>query len=187
MLLFYFILFFPLHIDRWTDPPTLTTFQRTVIIVSVNDTTAYPANSYHEVTVHAPHNRNTSIRDRTYNMGLRSLNFFARLKISKKPHYYDQEVKSEKNMSHVQEGKCFIIDLPTELLALISAQLDPLSEACLALTCRRLLLISGASLVSTFRDPSNVSQALLCHGKSISHMGTNQPILLSRRGCTLAC
>lgn len=76
------------------------------------------------------------------------MNFFARLKISKKPNYYEHEVKPGKDMSDVKRGKCFIIDLPTELLALISAQLDPLSEACLALTCKRLLLISGPSLVS---------------------------------------
>ncbi|KAL4877698.1 cohesin loading factor-domain-containing protein [Aspergillus karnatakaensis] len=44
--------------------------------------------------------------------------------------------------------RCYLIELPTELLLEIVSHLSVLSEACLALTCRRLFAISGALLGS---------------------------------------
>jgi F-box domain len=41
---------------------------------------------------------------------------------------------------------CFILDLPTELLQEIASHLGPVSAACLALTCKRLFVVSGAVL-----------------------------------------
>ncbi|EED12457.1 conserved hypothetical protein [Talaromyces stipitatus ATCC 10500] len=91
-------------------------------------------------------------------MGGRSFSFFARLKVSKaikenpvkETTVKEREVSPERRLENnpPQEPKCFIMDLPTELLVLISAHLDPLSEACLALTCKRLLLVSGRSFLS---------------------------------------
>ncbi|RAO72128.1 uncharacterized protein BHQ10_008140 [Talaromyces amestolkiae] len=88
-------------------------------------------------------------------MRIRSLGFFARLKVSnpikETSSSEEQEVETQKDteiLSQQQDKQCYIMDLPTELLALISAELDPLSEACLAMTCKRLLLISGKSFRS---------------------------------------
>ncbi|OKL56816.1 hypothetical protein UA08_07959 [Talaromyces atroroseus] len=122
-------------------------------------------------------------------MGLRSLSFLARLRVSKITDYDDPKRKSEKDMSVDQEAKCFIIDLPTELLALISAQLDPLSEACLALTCRRLLLISGASLASECLGFKKDFAPLFHHYRSSQSFATERWKLVERLedGKWLAC
>lgn len=45
-------------------------------------------------------------------------------------------------------ARCFLLGLPTELVLEISSHLTDESEACLALTCKRLYAISGASLSS---------------------------------------
>lgn len=98
-------------------------------------------------------------------MGIRSLSLFAKLKVSRTDRAStsstssssstppdcgtNQTSQSSEHSSVVsqRQTKCFITDLPTELIALISANLDPLSEACLAMTCKRLLAISGRALV----------------------------------------
>ncbi|RAH70933.1 F-box domain protein [Aspergillus aculeatinus CBS 121060] len=43
-------------------------------------------------------------------------------------------------------GRCFLLELPTELLLAIISHLSVIPEACLALTCKRLYSISGAIL-----------------------------------------
>lgn len=131
-------------------------------------------------------------------MGLRSFNLLARFKISKRIESYDdQDLKrkpeKKRSMSDVEQndGKCFIIDLPTELLALISAQLDPLSEACLALTCKRMLLISGAALVSQGLRFQNDFPPLFHHYRSSQSFESERWKLVQRLedegGRWLAC
>lgn len=45
-----------------------------------------------------------------------------------------------------RSGRCYLLDLPMELLLEIISHLTALPEACLALTCRSLFVISGAIL-----------------------------------------
>lgn len=46
------------------------------------------------------------------------------------------------------DGRCYLLELPTELLLEINSHLTALPEACLALTCRRLFAISAPILDS---------------------------------------
>lgn len=121
-------------------------------------------------------------------MGIRSLSFFARLKVSKPTKETSegseqQEVEPQTDIEVVtqqQDKKCYIMDLPTELLALISAELDPLSEACLALTCKRLLLISGTSFRSECLQFKNDFAPLLHHYRASQSYATERWKMIER-------
>lgn len=55
----------------------------------------------------------------------------------------NMDVRPEKQGS---SKRCYLLELPTELILEIVSHLEVLPEACLALTCRRLFAISGAIL-----------------------------------------
>ncbi|KAH8689619.1 hypothetical protein BGW36DRAFT_365389 [Talaromyces proteolyticus] len=77
-------------------------------------------------------------------------------------------------------NRCFIMELPTELLAMVSDHLDPLSGACLAMACKRLLLISGASLVSDCLQFKKDFAPLFHHYRSNQSFQTDRWQLLER-------
>ena len=61
---------------------------------------------------------------------------------------YRSQVQSQEQHRRNKNGRCYLLELPTELLLEITSHLSALPEACLALTCKRLFAISGAILDS---------------------------------------
>ena len=53
---------------------------------------------------------------------------------------------STKGSGKKKPQRCFILDLPTELLCQVDSYLPGISAACLALTCKRFYQVSGAAL-----------------------------------------
>jgi hypothetical protein len=103
-------------------------------------------------------------------MGLHPLILLARMRILKKPVSESQEGE--------QGRRCFILELPTELLSLIASHLTPVSEACLALTCKRFLSVSGAALVSEPLRFNKDFAPLFRHYKSSQSFGAERWKLL---------
>ncbi|RAH80240.1 hypothetical protein BO86DRAFT_449185 [Aspergillus japonicus CBS 114.51] len=69
-----------------------------------------------------------------------------KLKIIAKMNRWTRSQPAGKGRGFDSSGRCFLLELPTELLLAIISHLSVIPEACLALTCKRLYAISGAIL-----------------------------------------
>lgn len=69
-------------------------------------------------------------------------------------------------------SRCFLLELPTELLLEIISHLSVLPEACLALTCRSLFIISGAILSTESLHFSRDFAPLFHHYRNGHNLGT---------------
>jgi hypothetical protein len=116
-------------------------------------------------------------------MRIHSLNLFARLRVSKRNMEKKEEMEtSEENndFGGSSNSRCYLLELPTELLAMISEDLDPLAGACLSLTCKRMLVISGKSLVSDTLQFKKDFAPLFHHYRSSHSFGADRWKLLVR-------
>lgn len=78
-----------------------------------------------------------------------------------------------------QSSRCFILDLPTELLLEIASYLPLLSKACLALTCRRFFAVSGEVLRSESLHFSKDFAPLFHHYRNAQSFATDRWQLLN--------
>ncbi|PYH48243.1 uncharacterized protein BP01DRAFT_371812 [Aspergillus saccharolyticus JOP 1030-1] len=69
-----------------------------------------------------------------------------KVKIIAKMNRWTRSQTNGKGRDSASSGRCFLLELPTELLLAIISHLSIIPEACLALTCKRLYAISGAIL-----------------------------------------
>lgn len=69
-----------------------------------------------------------------------------KVKIIAKMNRWTRSQTAGKGRDFDSSGRCFLLELPTELLLAIISHLSVIPEACLALTCKRLYSISGAIL-----------------------------------------
>ncbi|RAH42941.1 uncharacterized protein BO95DRAFT_455411 [Aspergillus brunneoviolaceus CBS 621.78] len=69
-----------------------------------------------------------------------------KVKIIVKMNRWTRSQTAGKGRDFDSSGRCFFLELPTELLLAIISHLSVIPEACLALTCKRLYSISGAIL-----------------------------------------
>lgn len=116
-----------------------------------------------------------------YRMRLHPVSILLRVRILKKKKKKKSEHSGKEPES--QEGReqgrrCYILELPTELLSLIASHLPPLSEACLALTCKRFLAVSGAALLSESLHFNKDFAPLFHHYKNSHSFGTDRWKLL---------
>lgn len=114
-------------------------------------------------------------------MRLNGVNLLAKLKVVRRSSTVDKsEMEREPRSPHQDHGECYILDLPTELLSLIAAYLDPVSRACFALTCRRLVVVCGAALASESLRFQKDFTPLFHHYKSAQSFRTDRWRLLLR-------
>ncbi|KAL2007293.1 hypothetical protein VTN00DRAFT_8731 [Thermoascus crustaceus] len=78
-----------------------------------------------------------------------------------------------------QSSRCFILDLPTELLLEIASYLPLLSKACLAFTCRRFFAVSGEVLQSESLHFSKDFAPLFHHYRNAESFATDRWQLLN--------
>lgn len=117
----------------------------------------------------AVRNRRTSVVD----MSLISLHITAKLKSLMNVKLL-LRLKAAKRQGYQEEKKCFLLELPTELLLSIVSYLSVADEACLALTCKSLLSISGAILDSETLHFSQDFAPLFHHYKNIHNFSSTR-------------
>ena len=71
-----------------------------------------------------------------------------------------------------RDKTCYLLTLPTELLLNITSYLPVLPEACLALTCKRLLTICHSTLLSDSSDFNQEFMPLLHHYQNSYNFNT---------------
>ncbi|KAL1964196.1 hypothetical protein VTN77DRAFT_7154 [Rasamsonia byssochlamydoides] len=109
-------------------------------------------------------------------MRLHPLSLLGRMKILKIPARGGKDSESQEQRE--QGRRCYILELPTELLCMIASHLPPLSEACLALTCKRFLAVSGAALLSESLHFNKDFAPLFYHYRNSQSFGTDRWKLL---------
>jgi hypothetical protein len=114
--------------------------------------------------------------------------FLGRLRVLKRSEQSDKE-PGRHNEPQSRHGRCYILELPTELVSLIAAHLDDSSAACLALTCKRLMGICGPALISDTLRFNKDFAPLFHHYKSSQSFSTERWKFLERLedGRWLAC